>query len=59
MIGVECNRDPAGIVALCKYAGLLILKAGKNTVRFLPPLIVTKKDIDNALKIFELIIEKQ
>jgi acetylornithine/succinyldiaminopimelate/putrescine aminotransferase len=47
---------------LCKEKGLLLIKTENNTVRFMPPLIVEKADIDTALSIFEevlKIIEKE
>ena len=33
--------------------GILVLKAGKNTLRFLPPLTITKNEIDEAIKLYE------
>lgn len=34
-------------------AGLILLKAGRNTVRFLPPLTISEKEIDEGFKRFE------
>ncbi len=34
-------------------AGVIVLKAGKNTVRFLPPLTITKEETDEGFKRFE------
>ncbi len=34
-------------------AGVIVLKAGRNTVRFLPPLTITKEEIDEGFKRFE------
>jgi predicted acetylornithine/succinylornithine family transaminase len=56
LIGFEFEADPASIVASCKKAGLLVVKAGHNTVRMLPPLIVTKDDIDNAVSILRKVL---
>lgn len=53
LIGVQLSVDPLPIVAKCKENGLLVIKAGHHTIRFIPPLIVTKKDIDKAVAIFE------
>ncbi|MCC6299153.1 MAG: aminotransferase class III-fold pyridoxal phosphate-dependent enzyme [Anaerolineales bacterium] len=33
--------------------GLLLLGCGKSTIRFAPPLSVTKKEADEGLAIFE------
>jgi acetylornithine/N-succinyldiaminopimelate aminotransferase len=38
--------------------GILVLKAGKNTLRFLPPLTITKNEIDEGFKRLELAVEK-
>ena len=32
--------------------GLLLLGAGKNAIRFSPPLVLTKSQADTAVKIF-------
>jgi predicted acetylornithine/succinylornithine family transaminase len=59
MIGIEFDSDPLSIVSSCKNAGLLVVKAGHNTIRMLPPLIVTKDDIDNAISILQNVLNKQ
>ncbi|NKQ40350.1 MAG: aspartate aminotransferase family protein [Sulfurovum sp.] len=33
--------------------GLIVLKAGRNTIRFLPPLTITKEEINEGFKRFE------
>lgn len=38
--------------------GLLVLKAGKNVLRLLPPLTITKKEIDLGLAIMEKVFTK-
>jgi acetylornithine/N-succinyldiaminopimelate aminotransferase len=53
LIGIEMKAEPKEMVAQCKSNGLLVIAAGSNTVRFMPPLIVTKTECDAALKIFE------
>ncbi len=58
MIGVRFKDDPAPIISACRDKGLLVIKAGYNTVRFMPPLTVTKKDIDKAVTIFQNVLKK-
>jgi|WetSurMetagenome_2_1015567.scaffolds.fasta_scaffold132469_1 acetylornithine/N-succinyldiaminopimelate aminotransferase len=53
ILGARLNADPAPIVNKCKELGLLLIKAEHHTIRFLPPLNVTKKEIDMAFGIFE------
>lgn len=58
MVGVRLTSDPGPAIAACQKAGLLLVKAGHNTVRFIPPLTVTKKEIDSAVSIFAKVIAK-
>lgn len=47
MIGVELNEPKSGdIVEKALDENILLVKAGDYVVRFLPPLIITKPDID-------------
>jgi acetylornithine/N-succinyldiaminopimelate aminotransferase len=52
LIGVQLSVDPLPVVSKCRENGLLVIKAGHHTIRFIPPLIVTKKDIDKAVTLF-------
>ena len=52
MIGVEVDTDLSEIVAKAMDKGLLIITAGTNAIRFVPPLVVTKEQIDQAVAIF-------
>jgi acetylornithine aminotransferase len=38
--------------------GVLVLKAGRNTVRFLPPLTITKEEIEEGFARFEKALER-
>lgn len=40
-------------------AGLLVLTAGKNAIRFLPPLSITYDEIDRGLAIFEKVMKEE
>jgi acetylornithine aminotransferase/acetylornithine/N-succinyldiaminopimelate aminotransferase len=60
ILGVEIEGDASKIVAECLQAGLLITSAGHNNVlRFLPPLTVSKREIDRGLAIFEKVLARQ
>jgi len=37
--------------------GLILLKAGRNTVRFLPPLTISEDEIEEGFKRFEKAID--
>ncbi len=46
------KRSPAEVVKTCLANGLILISAGPDVIRFLPPLIVTEKEIDEMLQIF-------
>ncbi|MBW3661055.1 MAG: acetyl ornithine aminotransferase family protein [Gemmatimonadetes bacterium] len=46
------------IVGRCFEKGLLILGCGANTVRWAPPLVLTRREADRALEIFEETLEE-
>ena len=61
--GIRINDD-AGVTAGelvgdAMNEGLLTVAAGPSVVRFVPPLIVTEEEIDQALAIFERTITKR
>ncbi len=57
MLGIELKTKSAGEIAKkCSENGLLILTA-KNKLRMLPPLVITKEEIDKGLAILKKILE--
>jgi predicted acetylornithine/succinylornithine family transaminase len=53
MIGMELTRDGGPIVKACMDKGLLINCTAGNVLRFIPPLIVTEKEIDHLIDTLE------
>jgi acetylornithine/succinyldiaminopimelate/putrescine aminotransferase len=53
MQGIELDRPVSPIVARCIENGLLLVNAGTNVIRFVPSLIASREDIDEAMKILE------
>src|SRR5690242_94891 len=51
LLGIRCVVPAADFVAKLRQNGLLCLTAGDNVLRMLPPLIVSERDIDEALDI--------
>lgn len=51
MIGVKCVVSNAEFSAALTNAHMLVVKAGANTLRLLPPLNVTIAELDEALRI--------
>lgn len=54
--GLVFEFPVAPVVSKCLEYGLLVLSAGENTLRLLPPLIVTSQDIHLAMKILEEVL---
>jgi len=46
-------EEPGSVVARLAKAGLILIPAANNTVRFLPPLNVTAEEIAEALRIVQ------
>ena len=53
MLGIELTIPAGEIVTKCREKGLLLATAGSSVIRFVPPLIVTEKDIDKAVSILD------
>ena len=63
MIGIELVRDRTtkeratrerdALVKECFQRGLLVLGAGRNTIRLSPPLVLTRQQADQALEILD------
>lgn len=51
MAGIECQDDIGKLLPTFIENGLLVLNAGPNVIRLLPPLIVSKEEIDIAVGI--------
>lgn len=50
MIGVELNEKVSQYVNSLQEKGVLVISAGPNVIRFLPPLIITYEEIDFVLE---------
>ncbi len=56
MLGAKLKeKDAHDVLVQCAKEGLLILTA-KDLVRFLPPLTITKEDMDQGLEIFQKVL---
>ncbi|MBQ9437274.1 MAG: aspartate aminotransferase family protein [Lachnospiraceae bacterium] len=51
MQGIESEKPVAAVIAKCQEKGMLLINAGTNVLRFLPPLIVEKAHIDEMAQI--------
>lgn len=59
MLGVEMRFDVYNMLVGCMDRGVLVLDAGRNVVRFLPPLVIEKEQIDRVVEVLDEVMEKE
>nr|WP_321153465.1 aspartate aminotransferase family protein [uncultured Acetatifactor sp.] len=59
MQGLVFNRPVRDVIERAIENGLLLINAGSDIIRFVPPLIISKENIDEMLDILESCIEPQ
>ncbi|MFN2322206.1 MAG: aspartate aminotransferase family protein [Trueperaceae bacterium] len=52
LLGIELKEKAAPIIAALRAEGLLTINAGATVIRFVPPLVITEAQIDEAVAIF-------
>ncbi len=57
MIGLQLNRSPKEVRAMCRDRGLLVLTAGEDVLRLLPPLVLKQEEADAALEILKEVLQ--
>jgi acetylornithine/N-succinyldiaminopimelate aminotransferase len=58
IIGMELNREGKEIVKQCLSRGIIINCTMDRILRFVPPLIITRREIDRCLSVLENIFSK-
>ncbi|WP_061215309.1 aspartate aminotransferase family protein [Syntrophomonas wolfei] len=53
MLGIEFNTEVRELVEICMEKGLLLLGAGPKVLRFVPPLVVSEMEINQAMGILK------
>jgi predicted acetylornithine/succinylornithine family transaminase len=56
MWGIELDRPAAPIVSAALESGLLLVAAGERVVRLLPPLVITKDELDAGLDLLHEVL---
>jgi len=59
MIGVECRFDIYNVLVGTQSKGVIILDAGRNILRFLPPLVITREQLDRAATVVDEVIGEE
>jgi len=58
MMGIDLTCEASQVLSACRERGLLLAAAGSHTIRFVPPLIITKEEISEAMEILESVLRE-
>jgi acetylornithine/N-succinyldiaminopimelate aminotransferase len=58
MQGLEFNMNVKDVIADCINSGLILISAGTNIIRFVPPLVISNEDVDKMIVILEGVLSK-
>lgn len=53
ILGIQLSADPTPVITAARERGLLVITCGTNTLRFVPPLIVSEEEISKGCEILE------
>lgn len=56
MQGIRLNKPAGAVVNAAFDAGLLLISAGADVIRFVPPLIITKDHVDEMIEILKKVL---
>ncbi|WP_432360005.1 acetylornithine transaminase [Sporosarcina sp. UB5] len=56
LIGIDCKGEVAPFIRQAEEAGLLVVQAGPNVIRLLPPLTVNEEEIDQAVDVLTSVL---
>lgn len=59
MLGMETKFDVLNVILKAMEKGVLVLDAGRNVLRFLPPLVIGKEQIDRAVSVLHGVLEEE
>jgi len=57
MLAAQLDIEASDIIKECLQKGLLINSTGGKTIRFVPPLIITTQDVDQAIQVLDEVME--
>jgi acetylornithine/LysW-gamma-L-lysine aminotransferase len=59
MLGMEFRYDVRNIILKTMEKGVLVLDAGRNVLRFLPPLVIEKEQINKTITVLDEVIGEE
>ena len=51
ILGLQLKADPTPIITAARERGLLVITCGTNTLRFVPPLVISEQEIEDGMRI--------
>ncbi|KAJ3118424.1 acetylornithine aminotransferase [Nowakowskiella sp. JEL0407] len=59
IVGMQVKEgvDPNSFVHLARERGVLVITASGNTIRMVPPLIISKEEVDEAVSVFKDVLK--
>lgn len=58
MQGLECTLPVGQVSAKALENGLVVITAGSNVLRFVPPLVIEKNDVDEMIRLLSLTLDE-
>jgi acetylornithine/LysW-gamma-L-lysine aminotransferase len=59
MLGIELKYDVLNVMLKLAERGILVLNAGRTVVRFLPPLVINKEQIDRVIAVLDNVLGEE
>lgn len=59
MQGLEFTFAVTDIISKCMEKGLILIMAGTNVIRFVPPLVINQKEIDDMVEILDQVLSER
>ncbi|MCW4006839.1 MAG: aspartate aminotransferase family protein [Candidatus Bathyarchaeota archaeon] len=59
MLGMELRFEVINVLLKSAQKGVLLLDAGRNVLRFLPPLVITTEQLDKAIAVLDAVLEEE
>jgi len=59
MLGMELKFDVLHVLFKSMENGVLVLDAGRNVVRFLPPFVISKEQIDKVISVLDVVLKEE
>jgi acetylornithine aminotransferase len=53
ILGLQLSQDPSPVVQAARERGLLVLTCGTNTLRFVPPLVISEEEIEEGMNVLK------